>query len=100
MENEENRITINHDHVMTPETETSSHYFFAFTRDLALDGGYPNDEDMRREQETTILTEDIPMVEAQQRNKITFGDPIDVPGQADKFLIAVHKRIVELRGER
>ena len=100
MENRENRILINHDHIMTPETETSSHYFFAFTRDFALDGGYPNDEDMRREQETTIRTEDIPMVEAQQRNKIAFGDPIDVPGQADKFLIAVHKRIAEMRCER
>ena len=96
MENSENRITINHDHVMTPETETTSHYFFAFTRDFALERGYPNDADMRREQETTILSEDIPMVEAQQRNKIRFGDPIDIPGQADRFLRAVHKRIAEL----
>ena len=96
--NAENTITINHDHVMTPETETSCHYFFAFTRDFALEGGYPNDNDMRREQDTTILTEDIPMVEAQQRNRIRFGDPIDIPGQADKFLIAVHKRIADIRG--
>ena len=96
MENEENKITINHDHIMTPETETSCHYLFAFTRDYNLEKGYPSDEDVRREQETVIGNEDVPMVEAQQRNKERFGDPNDIPGQADKFLIAVHKRIREL----
>ena len=54
------------------------------------------DEDGRREQETVIGEEDIPMVEAQQHNKLRFGDPIDIPGRADKFLIAVHKRIAEM----
>ena len=96
VENNENRIIFNHDHIMTPETETSCHYLFAFTRDFALDGGYPSDEDVRREQETVISSEDVPMVEAQQHNKIRFGDPVDIPGRADKFLIAVHKRIEEL----
>jgi vanillate O-demethylase monooxygenase subunit len=96
MENNENRITINHDHIMTPETETTCHYHFGWTRDYALESGYPSDEDVRREQETVIGEEDIPMVEAQQHNKLRFGDPIDIPGRADKFLIAVHKRIAEM----
>ncbi len=99
MENTENRITINHDHIMTPETEASCHYLFAWTRDYNLKNGYPSDEDVRREQETVIGNEDVPMVEAQQRNKDRFGDPRDIPGQADKFLTAVHKRIGELYGE-
>ena len=90
MENDENKITINHDHIMTPETETTCYYHFAFTRDFALDGGYPSDADVRREQEGVVGPEDVPMVEAQQRNKIRFGDPQDIPGRADKFLIAVH----------
>ena len=96
MENDENCITFNHDHVMTPETANTCHYFLGFTRDFNLESGYPTDEDMRREQEGVVLNEDIPMVEAQQLNKIRFGDPVDIPGQADKFLIAVHKRIAEL----
>jgi len=100
MENDENKVTINHDHIMTPETETTCHYFFGFTRDFSLDKGYPNDTDVRREQESVIGSEDIPMVEAQQLNKIRFGDPVDIPGQADRFLIAVHKRIAELSGQR
>jgi phenylpropionate dioxygenase-like ring-hydroxylating dioxygenase large terminal subunit len=98
MENDENKITINHDHIMTPETETTCHYLFGFTRDYNLDKGYPNDADVRREQEGVIGAEDVPMVEAQQHNKIRFGDPLDIPGQADKFLIAVHKRIAEMAG--
>ena len=98
MENEENKITINHDHIMTPETEKTCHYLFGFTRDYNLEKGYPTDKDVRREQETIIGTEDIPMVEAQQLNKTRFDDPQDVPGQADKFLIAVHKRIEEITG--
>ena len=81
---------------MTPETETSCHYLFAFTRNFSLKNGYPSNGDVRREQETVISAEDIPMVEAQQRNKIRFDDPLDIPGRADKFLIAVHKHIEEL----
>ncbi|MEC7491243.1 MAG: aromatic ring-hydroxylating dioxygenase subunit alpha [Pseudomonadota bacterium] len=98
MANEENRITFNHDHMMTPETETTSHYFLGFTRDFNLESGYPTDEDMRREQESVVRTEDIPMVEAQQLNRNRFGTPQNIPGQADKFLIAVHKRIAEHNG--
>ena len=98
IENNENKVTINHDHLMTPETDTSCHYLFGWTRDFALESGYPSDSDVRREQESVIGSEDIPMVEAQQRNKLRFGDPLDIPGRADKFLIAVHKRISELAG--
>ena len=96
MENDENKVTIHHDHLMTPESETSCHYFLIWTRDFSVHGGYPTDEDVRREQSTVIESEDIAMVEAQQRNKIRFGDPGDIPGAADKIVAAVHKRIAEL----
>lgn len=99
MENDENKITIHHDHIMTPETGSSCHYFMIWTRDFAVQSGYPTDEDVRREQTTVIGSEDIPIVEAQQRNRIRFGDPTDVPGVADKFLVAVHRRISELEAE-
>jgi vanillate O-demethylase monooxygenase subunit len=100
MENEENKVTIHHDHIMTPETENSCHYFMIWTRDFSVDGGYPSDADVRREQTSVIEAEDIPMVEAQQRNRIRFGDPADVIGAADKYLTAVHKRIGALQLEQ
>ena len=99
MENDENKVTIHPDHLMTPENETSCHYFLIWTRDFSVHSGYPTDEDVRREQSTVIGTEDISMVEAQQRNKIQFGDPADIPGAADKIVVAVHKRIAELQNE-
>ena len=99
MENDENKVTIHHDHLMTPETEFSCHYFLVWTRDFSVHSGYPSDEDVRREQSTVIAAEDIPIVEAQQRNKLRFGDPDDIAGAADKLLVTVHKRIAELENE-
>ena len=99
MENDENKVTIHHDHLMTPETEHTCHYFLIWTRDFSVHGGYPTDEDVRREQSTVIGSEDIPMVEAQHRNQIRFGGPADIPGAADKLVVAVHKRIAALQKE-
>jgi len=99
LENEENKRTIHHDHIMTPETETSCHYFEVWTRDFSVDSGYPTDEDVRREQSSVIGAEDIPIVEAQQRNQIRFNNPSDIPGVADKLLMGVHRRIAELETE-
>jgi vanillate O-demethylase monooxygenase subunit len=99
IENDENKVTIHHDHIMTPETGQSCHYFMIWTRDFAVHSGYPSDEDVRREQTSVIGAEDIPIVEAQQRNRIRFNDPADIPGVGDKFLGAVHRRIAELEKE-
>jgi vanillate O-demethylase monooxygenase subunit len=99
MENDENKVTIHHDHIMTPETETSCHYFEVWTRDFSIKSGYPTDEDVRREQSSVIGGEDIPIVEAQQQNQMRFGNPGDIPGAADKLLVAVHRRISKLRAE-
>ena len=95
-ENDKNKRTIHHDHIMTPETETSCHYFEVWTRDFSVKSGYPTDEDVRREQSSVIGAEDIPIVEAQQKNQVRFNNPADINGVADKLLMAVHKRINEL----
>ena len=92
-------MTIHHDHIMTPETETSCHYFEVWTRDFSVESGYPTDEDVRREQSSVIGSEDIPIVEAQQRNRVRFGNPEDISGNADKLLVAVHRRIAKLHAE-
>jgi vanillate O-demethylase monooxygenase subunit len=53
-------------HLMTPETETTTHYFFANTRNFLVDNG-----DFNRQLDTAITHvfafEDKPIVEAQQR---------------------------------
>jgi len=99
MENDENKRTIHHDHIMTPVNEHSCCYFLIWTRDFSLHSGYPTNADVQREQSTVIEAEDIAMVEAQQRNQILFGEPDDIPGTADKLVVAVHKRIAELKRE-
>ena len=95
-ENDENKITLNHDHIMTPETETTTHYFMDFTRDFSFGGSYPTDEDMYKEQNAVIGTEDLPMIEAQQANIDLFNGVIDVPVKADKLVSAVHRHLVDM----
>ena len=52
-------------HILTPETQTTSHYFFASTRDYAIDDAALN-EVMRRTRAQIFATEDEPMISAQQ----------------------------------
>jgi vanillate O-demethylase monooxygenase subunit len=93
-ENDENKILINHDHIMTPETETTTHYFMDFTRNFGIDGDeYPTDQDIYHEQYSVISGDDLPMVEAQQDNIILCGDTVDVPVKADKLISAVHRHL-------
>ena len=52
-------------HLVTPETGTSTHYFFSFTRDFKLD-----DAEVTRilsEGSRTAFNEDLVVLEAQQR---------------------------------
>ena len=89
--NEENHILINHDHIMTPETDKTTHYFMDWTRSFALDGSsYPTDEDVYDEQFNVISTEDIPIIEAQQANLELYDSLRDVPAKADKMVNDVH----------
>jgi phenylpropionate dioxygenase-like ring-hydroxylating dioxygenase large terminal subunit len=93
-ENNENKILINHDHIMTPETETTTHYFMNFTRNFGIDGnGYPTDEDIYNEQYSVISNDDLPMVESQQENIILCKGVVDVPVKADSLINAVHRHL-------
>ncbi len=100
LENDENKISINHDHIMTPETESTTHYFMDFTRDFSFEGGYPTDEDIYNEQFAIVTTEDLPMVEAQQVNIDLCHNPADVPVEADRLINGVHRMLVRLYKER
>ena len=50
----------------TPETAGSTHYFFGFTRNFGLDD--PEKERLFAEGMVRVFNEDIPILEAQQRN--------------------------------
>lgn len=52
-------------HIMTPETDTTTHYFFAATRDFARDDEELNSR-IAANRATIFASEDQPMIEAQQ----------------------------------
>ena len=52
-------------HFMTPETDTTTHYFFAHTRNFAIDDPEA-DERSRRWQQMGLTLQDAPMIEAVQ----------------------------------
>ena len=54
-------------HILTPETATSTHYFFCHSRDYAV-GDTEADEAIREWQRIGFGEQDTPMVEAVQRN--------------------------------
>ena len=96
-ENDENKILINHDHIMTPETDTTTHYFMDFTRNFGLDGNqYPTDDEIYQEQHSVISGDDLPMVEAQQENINLCRGVADVPVKADKLISAVHRHLADM----
>ena len=81
---QENLDTVNL-HIMTPETETTTHYFYANTRNFLQD-----DADFNSMLDKFVAgifgTEDKPMVEAQQRalgvNELIYLDPVMLPVDA------------------
>jgi phenylpropionate dioxygenase-like ring-hydroxylating dioxygenase large terminal subunit len=83
-------------HLLTPETEVSTHYFWSMARDCALD-----DSDLTRRLKETAArvfeTEDRPMIEAQQqeigsgRELMDLGPvllPFDVPSVRARRIVA------------
>lgn len=84
--------TINLEHIMTPETENTCHYLMDWIWDFGGPDGYPTHEDVDREQRALVEIDDIPMVEAQQRNIDLFGDRArDVPVKQDRHVNEVHR---------
>lgn len=61
----ENGLNVNNVHIMTPETATTSHYFFASTRSFGADDPELN-ERIRVTRAQIFATEDEPMIAAQQ----------------------------------
>jgi phenylpropionate dioxygenase-like ring-hydroxylating dioxygenase large terminal subunit len=77
-------------HLMTPETATTTHYFWANTRLGPLSADL--DERKRQGLERVFATEDKPIVEAQQRN-IDMDDSDDPP----PVMLAVDPGLVRAR---
>jgi vanillate O-demethylase monooxygenase subunit len=95
--NDENHICLNHDHIMTPETDKTTHYFMDATRDFGVENvGYPTDEDIYNEHYSVISGEDIPMIEAQQANIDLYDSLRDVPAKADRLVDDVHRLLRDL----
>lgn len=61
-------------HLLTPETETSTHYLFAHTRNFRLDDA-GLDETTREWQRTGLDGQDRPMIEAVQANMLASRNP-------------------------
>jgi vanillate monooxygenase len=96
-QNEETHNTVHMEHIMTPRTATTTHYFMNWVRDFGTDNvSYPTDEDVRREQTAVVCGEDVPMVEAQQRNIDAFGMVQDVPSRQDQFVTTVHRTLSQI----
>jgi hypothetical protein len=84
--------TISMEHIMTPETASTCHYFMDWTWDFGGPDGYPTHADVDQEQRGIIDGDDIPMVEAQQRTIEQFGaDARDVPVKQDLHVSSVHR---------
>ncbi len=93
------KCTINLDHIMTPETDGTCHYFLDWTWNFGGPDGYPTHADVDREQRGIVEVDDIPMVEAQQRNLDLFGKVRDLPVKQDRALVEVHRVLQRLYAE-
>lgn len=90
--NDERCSSVHMEHIMTPETAETMHYFMNWTRDFGLDNvSYPTDEDVWKEQTAVVTGDDIPMVESQQINLRRFALVADVAARQDRFITSVHR---------
>ncbi len=91
----ERAITIMVINPITPETETTAHFWIGWARDFAL--GDAEQTARAVEENTQVILEDVRIIEAQQRvMDKNPGAPV-VPIQADKGVIAVQRVIDRLR---
>lgn len=81
-------------HIMTPETPTTTHYFFASTRDYALDDADLN-EKIRQIRAHIFSTEDEPMIAAQQSRigEADFWDLKPALLRIDEGAVTVRRRL-------
>ncbi|MCW5773831.1 MAG: aromatic ring-hydroxylating dioxygenase subunit alpha [Rhodospirillaceae bacterium] len=91
-----NRITLRLTQLVTPETERSSHVFFAWSRDFLL---RPEYEERFREQSYAVMAEDVSFMPLQQKCVEEFGEFKAIPINADATLIEARRTVQRLAGE-
>jgi len=84
-------------HIMTPETDTSTHYFFAATRDFARDDANVNAR-IAANRAAIFTKEDIPVIEAQQRRmgEQDFWALKPALLRSDEGAVRVRRRLAEM----
>ena len=90
-------ITIMVINPITPETETSAHFWIGWARDFDLEN--TRETDRAIEENTQVILEDVKIIEAQQRVKAKHPGVPAVPIQADKAVVAVHRVVDRLTRE-
>ncbi len=88
------RLDLRYDHLMTPETATTHHYFVALARNFALDDAALTAE-LDREA-LAVHREDLTMIQAQARTKARLGERAEVALRQDRGLIAAHRILQRL----
>ncbi len=88
------RITVMVINPITPETETTAHFWMGWARDFCV--GDTALTDKAREENTQVILEDLRIIEAQQRIMTARPDVDAVPINADKAVLAVHKELGRL----
>jgi len=91
---EEDALSNLNAHVMTPQTATSTHYFFAATRNYKVDDGALN-ERLARMREKIFSTEDKPMIEhvASRMGEADFWSLKPVLLPVDRGAVLVRRRL-------
>ena len=82
---------------MTPETETTTHYFYGQAHDFDINN--PKTTEMIIEQITTAFLEDQAVFEAQQRNMLQMPDAPQVDINADTGVLQARRILDRLHAE-
>ena len=85
-------------HLLTPETETTSHYFWASARNWGLDQAEP-DEEIRRTTQRLFQDEDLTIIEAQQRYLEMDNNPAPVLLAPDEAAVRARRILDALVAE-
>lgn len=88
-ENEQDTVDLRADHFITPETESSHHYFVALSRNFRIEDkalSQTLDQGAR-----VVHLEDVEIAEAQQSMRTWTADIPDMGLKADKAIFAAHR---------
>lgn len=97
-EDERVRLDLRYDHMMTPETPATHHYFIALARNFALDDAVVTTE--LDAEALAVHAEDLAMIEAQAKTKARLGERREVALRQDRGLIAAHRILERLAKTR